>query len=96
MAYDPPTGRLVQVYSGSVGETLLVSLSLGIKRFNVTATGVTATDKIVAASAGAPSAGCALVDAYATGTNTVSVGTFVPALGIGATYAIPVTLYKVT
>lgn len=79
----------------TVTETLLISLSLGMKRMALALTGVATGDKLIAVPNGAPSAGCEVVNAYPAGTNSVSIGYYVPALGIGATYTIPVSVYKI-
>jgi hypothetical protein len=96
---DLTKGRLVQVYSGNVSETTLVSLALGVRRFSISvpaSPGVTTSDRIVIVSGGAPSAGCELFSGYVSGVNTVNIGLLVPALGIGATYSVPVIIYKIT
>jgi len=69
---------------------------LGTKRFSVSMSGVTTADKLIAVLNGAPTAGCELLNAYVTATNTVSIGIVVPVLGIGATYSVPVSVYKIT
>lgn len=80
----------------NVSETLLVSLSLGMKRKEFDLTGVALTDKLVVVPNGAPTAGCEAVNAYpGSSANKVSIGYYTPALGIAATYSIPVTIYKV-
>jgi len=90
-----PAGRLAVVGNVTVTETLLVSLSLGMKRMSLALPGVAVSDKLVAVPNGTPTAGCEVVNAYPASANNVSIGYYVPALGIGATYTIPVTVYKV-
>jgi hypothetical protein len=88
------SGRLVQVASGTVGETTLLSLALGVKRYNISAPGTVTTDKIVVALTGAPQNGT-LQDAYVSAAGTVSIGVLAPALGTGSTIAVPLVVYKV-
>ena len=90
-----PTGRLALVGNVTVTETLLVSLSLGMKRMTLALSGVTTGDKLLAIPNGAPSTGCEVVNAYPASANNVSIGYYVPALGIGATYTIPVSVYRI-
>lgn len=97
-AFSPSTsatGALSLLATATIGETTLLSLSLGVKRYNVAAPGAVASDRIVAALTGAPQNGT-LQDAYVSAPGTVSVGILAPALGIGATIAVPIALYKVT
>lgn len=89
-----PAGRLVQIATATLGETLLVSLSLGVKRYAVTVAGTAATDRIMVALTGAPANGT-LQDAYVSVAGTVSIGLLLPALGIGSTVAVPIAIYKV-
>lgn len=78
-------------------ETLIVSLSVGMKRKTLALTGVSLTDKILAIPNGAPTAGCEVINAYPGPTaNNVSLGYYTPLLGIGATYTIPVSIYRVS
>ncbi len=90
-----PTGRLQLLGNVTVTETLLVSLSLGTKRMTLSLAGVTTADKLVAVPNGVPTTGCEMINVYPISAGNVSVGYFVPALGIGATYTIPITVYKV-
>jgi len=92
--HNLPSGLLTSVYTGTIGETLIVGLSLGVRRYTVSVSGVTTSDRLVVSLTGAPSNGT-IQDAYVTGTNTVSVGLLVPALGIGQVIAVPIVLYKV-
>lgn len=85
---------LTQVAAATVGETTLLSLGLGVRRYNVSAPGTVATDRIMLALTAAPS-NCTLQDAYVTTAGTISVGVLVPAVGLGATIACPLVLYKV-
>lgn len=89
------TGRLVFIGNVTVSETLLISLSLGMKRMTVALSGVAVGDKLVGVPNGIPTTGCEFQNAYPASANNVSIGYFVPALGIGATYTIPVSVYKV-
>lgn len=92
----PSTGRLVLLGTINLTETLLASLALGMKRKVFALAGVTAADTLLAIPSGAPTTGCEVVNAYPAGANSVSIGYFTPALGIAATYSIPVAVYRVT
>jgi hypothetical protein len=88
---------LTLLHATTVGETTLLSVALGVKRYSVTipaAPGVTTSDRIVVALTGSPTNGT-VQDAFVSAANTVSVGVLVPAVGIGATVAVPVAIYKV-
>lgn len=87
--------KLQEVKTGTVGESLLIGLQLGVKRYNVTVTGLTTSDRVVAALNGIPQNG-SLQDVYVSAANTVSMGVLVPALTVGATISIPYVIYKVT
>jgi len=95
-AASPPSGLLQLIGTVTVTETLLVSLALGMKRMALTLTGVATTDRLVFAPTGVPTAGCEAVNVYASGANQVTVAYFVPALGVGATYNIPVAVFRIT
>jgi len=88
-------GTLTNLGNVTISETLLISLALGIQRKTATLSGVAVGDKLLFAPNGVPTAGCEAVNVYASATNQVTVSCFLPALGIGATYSIPVTVYKV-
>ena len=93
----PTTGRLVFIGNVTVAETLLISLSAGNKRMTLPLAGVATTDRLLLTPNGVPSTGCEAINAYPTTTaGQVSVGYSVPLLSIGATYSIPVSIYKVT
>ena len=92
----PTTGRLVLLGTINVTETLLVSLALGMKRKTFALAGVAATDTLLAIPTAAPTTGCEVVNAYPASAGNVSIGYYTPLLGIGATYAIPVSVYRIT
>lgn len=92
----PTTGRLVLLGTINVTETLLVSLALGMKRKTFALAGVATTDTLLAIPTAAPTTGCEVVNAYPASAGNVSIGYYTPLLGIGATYAIPVSIFKVT
>jgi len=69
---------------------------LGMKRMALALNGVTASDRLVFVPTGVPSTGCEAVNVYASAANQVTVAYFVPALGVGATYSIPVAVYRIT
>lgn len=89
-----PANRLSLLTTATIGETTLISLSLGVRRYTVNVTGVTTADRIIAVLNGVPSNG-SLQDVYASAAGVVNIGVLAPALGIGATIAVPVALYKV-
>jgi hypothetical protein len=94
-----PAGRLELIGNIVVTETLLISLAVGMKRKDFPLSGVTAADanRLLLVPNGTPTAGCEAVNAYPGATaGTVSVGYYTPLLGIGATYSIPVSVYRIT
>ena len=88
------TGRLQLVGTATVGETLLLALNLGVKRYTGTMTGLAVGDRVIAFLTGAPGAS-SLQDVYVSATNTYNVGLLNPALGIGSVIAVPIAIYKV-
>lgn len=90
-----PAGRLVLVGNVTVTETLLISLALGVRRMALPLTGITVGDKLLAIPNGTPTTGCEVLNAYPGTVNNVSIGYYTPALGIGATYSIPVSVYRI-
>jgi len=92
----PTTGRLVFLGNINVTETLLISLAVGMKRKTFPLAGVAATDILIAIPTAAPTTGCEVVNAYPASAGNVSIGYYTPLLGIGATYAIPLSVFKVT
>jgi hypothetical protein len=100
---DKPTipssaGRLILVGNVTVTETTLLSLALGMKRMTLPLIGITTADmgKLVAIPNGTSTTGCEVQNAYPVAANSVSIGYFTPALGLGATYTIPVSVYRIT
>lgn len=91
-----PAGRLQLVGTATVSETMLVSLSLGVARRSITMSGVNTSDRLIAILTGQPTAGCELFNVYPTAANTLSVGLLLPALGIGATFSVPIAVYRIT
>jgi len=92
-------GTLTFIGNVSVAETLLLSLAVGMKRKDFPLTGVTSADanKLVLIPNGTPTAGCEAVNAYPAATaGQVSIGYYTPLLGIGATYSIPVSVYRIS
>lgn len=79
----------------NVSETLLLALSVGMKRKAFPLSGVAATDLLVFAPTGAPTAGCEVVNVYPAGANSVNVGYYTPALGIAASYTMPIAIYRI-
>lgn len=94
-----PLGLLQFVGNVTVTETTLVALGLGMKRMTLPLTGITAADmgKLVVIPNGTATTGCEVQNAYPTTTaGQVSVGYFTPALGLAATYSIPVSIFRIT
>lgn len=92
----PTNGRLEFLGNINVTETLLVSLAVGMKRKSYALAGVTATDKLLIIPNGAPTTGCEAVNAYPASAGNVNIGYYTPLLGIGVTYTIPVSVYRIT
>lgn len=90
-----PTGLLSLVGTATVGETTLVSLSLGVKRYSVTMAGLAVGDRVIAILTGAPGVS-SLQDVYVSAANTLNVGLLNPALGIGSVIAVPIAVFKIT
>lgn len=88
-----PTGRLQLVGTATVGETLLLALNLGVKRYTGTMAGLAVGDRVIAFLTGAPGVS-SLQDIYVSAANTYNVGLLNPALGIGAVVAVPIAIYR--
>lgn len=86
---------LTLVGTATVGETTLLSLALGVKRYTGTMPGLAVGDRIIAFLTGAPGTS-SLQDIYVSAANTYNVGLLNPALGVGAVIAVPIAIYKVT
>lgn len=95
---DKPSlaGRLVLLGTINLTETLLISLAVGMKRKTFALAGVAAGDTLLAIPTAAPTTGCEVVNAYPASAGNVSIGYYTPLLGIGATYAIPTAIYRIT
>lgn len=90
-----PSGLPVLIGTYSVGEAGLITLALAVRRYSLTISGLTTTDRIFATLNGVPQNG-SLQDVYVSAANTVSVGALVPTIGVASTVAIPIALYKMT
>jgi len=90
-----PAGNLQFLATASVGETGLLMLNLATKRYAVAVPGAALTDRLVVTLNGIPQNGI-LQDAYVSVAGTVSVGVLLPALGVAATVALPIAIYKVS
>lgn len=90
-----PAGRLALMGTATIGETTIISLSLGVKRYTVAMAGAAVGDRAVAVLTGAPQNG-SLQDVYVPSAGNINVGVLAPALGIGQVIAVPVAFYKVT
>lgn len=80
----------------TVSETTVLSLALGMKRMALTLTGVVVGDRLTFAPTSLATAGCEVVNVYASAANQVTVSYFTPALGIGVAYSIPLAVYRIT
>lgn len=92
----PTAGRLEFIANVAFSETLLLSLAVGMKRRTVAVAGVLATDKLQFALNGTQTAGCEIVNIQQAGNGQVSVGYYTPLLGIGSTYSMPFSCYRIT
>lgn len=88
-------GLLTLVGTVTVGETVVLSLALGVKRYTGTMAGLAVGDRIIALLTGPPGSS-SLQDVYVSATNTYNVGVLNPALGLGAVIAVPIAIYKVS
>lgn len=89
-------GLLEFIGTLNVAETLLVALAVGMKRKTFALAGVGASDRLHLVPTGAPTSGCEAVNAYPAGAGNVSVGYYTPLLSIGASYSLPVAIYRIT
>lgn len=92
----PTAGRLELVGTLNFSETLLVGLAVGMKRRTVAMTGVTTTDRLVFVPTAAPTTGCEVINVYPASAGNISVGYYTPLLGIGASYSMPIAVYRIT
>lgn len=90
-----PNGLLTLLTTATVGETMALAVSLGVRRYTVAVAGTTTTDRIMVALTGVPQNGT-LQDAYVSTAGTISVGLLVPTVGLGTVVSVPLALYKVT
>jgi hypothetical protein len=68
-----------------------------MKRKEFPVTGVATTDKLSFAVSATPTAGCEVVNVNpGTTSGKVSVGYYTPLLGVGATYSMPISIYRIT
>lgn len=91
----PASGTLIPLGNVTVTETLLISLAVGMKRMTLPLAGVAVGDKLQVIPNGTPTTGCEAVNAYPASAGNVAIGYYTPLLGIGATYAIPVSVYRI-
>lgn len=89
-------GLLTYLGDLTVAETLLLSLAVGMKRKTFSLAGVALSDKLQLVPNGVPTAGCEAVNAYPASAGNVSIGYYTPLLGIGASYSIPVSVYRIS
>lgn len=90
-----PPGRLELIGTRTVSESMLISVGLGVRRVTTALTGVTTADRLVGVVTGAPSAGSGFLDCFPTSAGNIGVDAIVPALGIGATWSIPLAIYRI-
>lgn len=97
-AHPLPSGRLTLVGTATISETMLVSIALSVQRRSVTMQGIATADngKLFVTLNGTPTAGCELFNVSVTAANTLSVGLLLPALGVGATFSVPIAVWRVT
>jgi len=89
-------GLLAYLGDINVSEQLLLSLAVGMKRKTFALAGVAVGDKLQLVANGIPTAGCEAVNAYPASAGNVSIGYYTPLLAIGASYSIPVSVYRIT
>jgi len=91
-------GLLQLVGTVTVTETTLLALAVGMKRMTLTLAGITTADmgKLVVIPNGTATTGCEVQNAYPVAANSVSIGYYTPALGLAATYSIPIAVYRIT
>lgn len=92
----PTAGRLELIGTLNFSETLLVSLAVGMKRRTVALAGVSASDRLTFVATGAPTTGCEVINVYPASAGNISVGYYTPVLGIGASYSMPIAVYRIT
>lgn len=89
-------GLLTYLGDINVTEQLLVSLAVGMKRKTFPLAGVAVGDKLQLVANGIPTTGCEAVNAYPASAGNVSIGYYTPLLAIGASYSIPVSVYRIS
>lgn len=92
----PTSGRWELIGLLNVSETLLVSLGVGMKRKTFALAGVGTSDRLGFVATGAPTTGCEVVNVYPASAGNVSVGYYTPALGVAASYSMPIAVFRVT
>lgn len=92
----PTAGRMELIGTLNFSETLLVSLAVGMKRRTVALPGVGASDRLTFVATGAPTTGCEVINVYPASAGNISVGYYTPLLGIGASYSMPIAVYRIT
>lgn len=80
----PTTGRLVYVGDVTISETLVLGLTLGIRRKVLSLSGITTADRLTFAAITPCAAGCEAINVYPSAANQVTVAYYTPALTIGA------------
>lgn len=90
------TDAIVLVGTSTVGETATVAISAGVRPVTTTVAGVVVGGAYQVVATSAPPAGYALHDAFASATNTLKVNVTAPLLAIGASYSIPIKVYRLS
>lgn len=92
----PTNGRLELIGTLNFSETLLVGLAVGMKRRTVALSGVTTSDRLVFVPTAAPTVGCEVINVYPASAGNISVGYYTPLLSVGASYSMPIAVYRIT
>lgn len=89
------TGSLQFIGNVTVSQTLLLALTLGIRRIDMALAGVATTDKLQFAALSPCAAGCEAINVYPKAAGQVTVAYYTPALAIGTQVNIPLAVYRV-
>lgn len=92
----PSAGALALVGALTVSETAVIAITVGIKRKAITLSGVSTADRLFFTETGAPTNGCGVISVRPTANNQVTVSYYTPALAIGASFAMPIAVYRLT
>lgn len=87
--------RMMHVGDLTINETATLAIAVGMKRKTMLLAGAKATDRLILIPTAAPSAGCEAINVYPAADGQVSVSYYTPALALGATFTIPLAVYRV-